>query len=105
MGDATNSLLYISLLTYLQEHGREAVEGVEERAKSPESAMEFIALLEVNRVPIFGLEVWRCAPNGYDVDVTSVWCAATDTYQQYEESRRFVRPSILAEARFCHHAA
>ena len=105
MGDRKHSELYSTLLAFLEQHGRAALEGVAERGMPADRALEFIGLLEANRVPLYGLEVWRSRPAGHDLDATSIWYCSTSQHHQYREAREGLRlakpgPSDLVAVQF-----
>lgn len=98
MSDPRHTELYSKLLAFVEEHGHTPVEGVVERGMPESRALEFIALLESHGVPLYGLEVWRLCPGGYDLDASSIWYCGTDLHHQYSEAReglRLARPRPL----------
>ena len=105
MGDRKYSELYTSLLAFLAERGRAAIEGVSERGMPLASALEFIALLDANKVPIYGLEIWRPRARGYEIDLPSIWASRHGNDHDYTGARSWLqlvkpRPDDLVAVQF-----
>lgn len=105
MGDRQYSELYTSLVAFLQQHGREAIEGVVERGMPLDRALEFIALLEANQVPICGLETWVPTLHGYEINLPSIWASRPGTSHDYSAARSWLqlvapRPNDLVAVQF-----
>ena len=74
MGDRSNSELYTMLLSFLEQRGQSLQsEGCAEHGLSYPDAVEFIALLERNLVPVLGFDVWRRMGARYSIDHTAIW--------------------------------
>ncbi len=95
MGDSSHSELYTSLLAFLEQYGLLALEGVAERGMPGNRALEFIALLESHRVPIYGLEVWRNQPTGYSIDLPWIWASRAGNDHDYANARAWLSQAAL----------
>ena len=91
MTDRSHTELYSNLLAFVEEYGHAALDGVAERGMPASRALEFMALLEAHRLPLYGLEVWRNCPGGYDLDVSSIWYCSSGLHHQYSEAREGLR--------------
>ena len=105
MGDRKHSELYTSLLVFLEQHGREAIDGVLERGMPLGRALEFLALLEADNVPIYGLEVWLLTSHGHEIDLSSVWASSPGNAHDYSAARSWLqlvrpRPQDLVAVQF-----
>lgn len=74
MGDRTHTKLYSMLLNFLELHGCSLAEhGSAERGLNFTDALAFVELLRVNRVPLLGIELWRCDGGVLEQDITEIW--------------------------------
>lgn len=74
MGDRTHIELYFMLLNFLERHGCSLSEyGSAERGLNLKDALAFVELLRVNRVPLLGVELWRCHAGLLEQDLSEIW--------------------------------
>ena len=74
MGDRSHVNLYTMLLNFLEQHGCSLAEdGSAERGLNFTDALAFVELLQVNRVPLLGVELWRSHGGVLEQDLSEIW--------------------------------
>lgn len=83
-------------LAFLATHGRDVIDGVIPGGLPPDLALAFIDMLEQEGVALHGLEVWRGEPDGYSMDLSSLWYSERRQREPYADapaSLRWAKPA------------
>lgn len=82
MGDHSKSMLYSTLLAYLEERGVDLSSGGSaERGLRLQDAVRFIELLSQNGIRPLGIEPWREISGRYRIDSLGVWASNSEDLQ------------------------